>query len=563
MRLPFALLSILLTLTAAAHAAAPATTTTPTTRPRPLNVLVLSVEDMSPWLGCYGDKTAPTPNIDRLAREGVRYTKVFATSPVCAPSRHTIITGLYATQTGAMHMRNAQHSKEALERDPNAYDKIPSYEAVPPPQVRCFSELLRMAGYYATNNVKQDYQFRAPPTAWDESSNKAHYRNRKPGQPFFAVFNCTFTHESQAFPSAPTRADVVKAAYVKIPPYYPDTYAVRETLAQTYNNIAAMDKWVGEKLAELDKHGLRDSTVVIFYSDHGVGLPRGKRNSYDSGLHVPLIVRYPQNPSARPRPEADDRLISFLDFAPTMLSICGLKPPPYMKGRPFLGPHETDPADYVFSTQDRMDSTMDQVRSVRDARYRYVRNLMPQVPHLPRTHYRENLTMMKDLARLKEEKEKATPEQWQIVSDSKPPEEFYDTVKDPHETYNLIDDPAHQKRIADMRDALDRWTRDTNDLGLIKPESRLVRETLWPPDGVQPATAAPQLSIIDGVLTITCETLGASIGYRKATADAGATATPWQVYTGPAEVDGGAGYEAVAHRIGYRRSPVVQVMRRE
>ncbi|MEA2708551.1 MAG: N-sulfoglucosamine sulfohydrolase [Phycisphaerales bacterium] len=339
----------------------------PTTRPRPLNVLCLTVEDMSPWLACYGDKTAPTPNLDRLAREGIRYTNAFATSPVCAPARHTLITGLYATSTGAMHMRNGSQSKEALERDPHAYDNIPIYEAVPPPRVRCFPEFLRVAGYYTTNNAKEDYQFRAPPTAWDDSSGQAHYRNRKPDQPFFAVFNCNFTHESQAFPDAPKRADVVKPANVKIPPYYPDTYAVRETLAQTYNNIVAMDKWVGEKIAELERQGLLNSTVVIFFSDHGVGLPRGKRSSYDSGLRVPLLVRFPDRTGAR---TIEDRLVSFIDFAPTMLSLCGLKPPTYMRGRAFLGEFQQDPPPYVFSTQDRMDAVLDTVRSVSDGQYR-------------------------------------------------------------------------------------------------------------------------------------------------------------------------------------------------
>ena len=547
MRLTIACLLGLLTSTFAL-AAEPAAT-----QPKRLNVLVLSCEDMSPWLGCYGDKTAPTPNVDRLAREGVRYTHAFATSPVCAPARHTLITGMYATTTGALHMRNMSHSKEAMEVEPRAYDDIPRYEAVPPPDVRCFSEVLRAAGYYATNNVKEDYQFRAPPTAWDESSNTAHYNNRKPGQPFFAVFNCTFTHESQGFPNAKQRADVVKAANVKIPPYYPDTYDVRQALAQTYNNIAAMDKWVGEKLDELEKSGLRDSTVVIFYSDHGVGLPRGKRNCYDSGLRVPLIIRYPDRPTARPRPEVEDRLVSFIDFAPTFLSICGVKPPPYMKGRPFAGAFTADdPAEYVFATQDRMDATMDFVRSVRDSRYRYIRNLMPEVPHLPRTHYRENLTMMKDIHALKRQ-EKLPPEQWQMVSDRKPAEEFYDTAKDPHETNNLIDDPAHATRIAEMRDALDRWQKETKDLGPIKPETKLVHDVLWPPSGEQPRTATPIPTRSGQTLTITCDTEGASIGYRQRGGGA------WQVYTGPVQIDPSAAYEIVAHRIGYKRSSIVEI----
>ena len=516
---------------------------------KPLNILWLTVEDMSPWLGCYGDKTAPTPNVDRLAREGIRYTNAFATSPVCAPSRHTLITGMYASQTGALHMRNGSQSKEVLGVNPRAYDEIPLYEAVPPPEVRCFSEILRAAGFYATNNVKQDYQFRAPVTAWDESSRRAHYENRVDGQPFFAVFNCTWTHESQGFPNAERRSNVVKPANVPIPPYYPDTYEVRQALAQTYNNIVAMDGWVGQKLDELEKAGLLDSTIIFFFSDHGVGLPRGKRNCYDSGLRVPLIVRFPDQRRAG---ETDDRLVSFLDFAPTVLSLVNIRPPAYMKGHPFLGAFKTDPPQYVFATQDRMDATQDTVRTASDGRYRYIRNLMPEVPHLPRTAYRENLTMMRDLHKLKESGE-AIPQQWQVVSKEKPKEEFYDSQADPHNVFNLIDAPEHQERIKKMRAALTDWMADIDDMGLILPESKLVREKLWPPDGQQPRTATPYATIRGGTLTIECETPGASIGYRKRGEPS------WKVYTAPTEVDPAAAYEIIAHRIGYRPSATVEL----
>ena len=543
-RLSFLIVLITLLLTSPLRAAEPAA--------KPLNILWLSVEDMSPWLGCYGDKTAPTPNIDRLARQGVRYTNAFATSPVCAPARHTLITGMYASATGAMHQRTTTASKQALAKNPRAYDGIPSYEAVPPPEVRCFPEFLRLAGYYATNNVKEDYQFRAPPTAWDESSRQAHYKNRpRKDQPFFAVFNCTWTHESQAFDDAPRRSSVVKPANVPIPPYYPDTYNVRETLAQTYNNIAAMDSWVGEKLAELEKAGLLDSTVIFFFSDHGVGLPRGKRNSYDSGLRVPLIVRFPDKSRAG---ETDDRLVSFIDFAPTILSLANLKPPAYMKGRPFLGPLESAPPPYVFATQDRMDTAMDTVRSASDGRYRYIRNLMPEQPHLLKVAYREQIPLMRDIHKLLHAAaEEATPQQWQIVSKEKPREEFYDSQSDPHNVENLIDSPEHQARIKAMRAALTDWMAKTNDLGLIQPESKLVREKLWPPDGEQPRTATPVATMNAGTLAIECETPGASIGYRKR-GDAS-----WSVYASPVPIDPSAAYEIVAHRIGFRRSPTVEL----
>jgi arylsulfatase A-like enzyme len=518
-----------------------------------VNVVWLSVEDMSPWLGCYGDRTVPTPNIDRLAREGVRYTNAFATTPVCAPARSTIITGLYATTTGALHMRNGTRSEAGVRRNPKAYDEIPTYEAVPAPGVRCFPEFLRLAGYYATNNVKQDYQFVAPETAWDESSRKAHWKNRGPGQPFFAVFNCTYTHESQAFPNAPRRPRVADRAAVPVPPYYPDTPAVRESIGRTYDNIAAMDQWVGERLAELEAEKLLDSTVVVFFSDHGVGLPRGKRNSCDTGVRVPLIIRWPDGRLAG---TTEDRLVSFIDFAPTALSMAGVRQPAYMPGRPFAGEHAVaEAAPYAFATIDRVDSEMDRVRSVTDGRYRYVRNHMPDRPYLMPSAYRESLPMMADLHALAREPGKASPEQWQITAKQKPTEEFYDCKEDPHNVRNVIDDARHRERVEKMRAALDRWEEETGDLGRVQPEARMVREKLWPPDGRQPATELPTGGVAGGTLTLKCETEGACIGWRRKGEAA------WRAYDGPVRVDAGdqSSIETMAHRIGYKPSGVVTV----
>jgi arylsulfatase A-like enzyme len=530
----------------------------PTTKP--LNILWLSFEDSSPWFACYGDKTAPTPNIDRLVREGVHYTNAFSTSPVCAPSRNTIITGMYASQTGGLHHRNGKQGKEeggegggggGRARRAQKFD-IPVYEAVPPPEVRCFPEYLRMAGYYATNNVKQDYQFIAPPTVWDESSGKADYSKRAAGQPFFAVYNNTWTHESQVFPDAPHRANVVKPADVPVPPYYPDTPLVRETLAQAYNQIVAFDGWVGEKIDQLEKAGELENTVIFVFSDHGVGLPRGKRNSYDSGLRVPLIVRLPGKERAG---ETDDRLVSFIDLAPTVLSLVNIQPPAYMKGHPFLGAFKTDPPTYAFATQDRMDGVMDGCRSASDGRFRYILNLMPELPHLPKVAYREKQEIMKDLNHLRDPDGGATPQQWQMVSTHKPREEFYDSKSDPHNVVNLIDAPEHQERIKTMRAAVEKWMTETGDLGLIQPEAKMVKEKLYPPDGVQPTTETPTVSLKPGadgklLLTIDCSTNGASIGYHRPSDKS------WQIYTKPVEVPSG-DYEVVAHRIGFKRSEVV------
>ncbi len=240
------------------------------------NIVWLTCEDMSARLGCYGDFTVPTPNIDAIAKEGIRYTNCYGVYGVCAPNRHTLITGMYPTSTGAMAMRAWKRTSALAEIKDPAVLAIPTYEATPAPKVRCFTEYLRAAGYYCTNNSKTDYQFKPPVTAWDESSDKAHWRNRPTMDvPFFAVFNCVLTHESGTFEQrSPIVTDPAKLV---LPPYYPDTPVVRRDVARHYDNIVELDRWVGERIAELREAGLDDNTLVFFFSDHGDGLPRMKR----------------------------------------------------------------------------------------------------------------------------------------------------------------------------------------------------------------------------------------------------------------------------------------------
>lgn len=507
------------------------------------NVLWLTVEDMSPWLSCYGDDTVPTPNLDRLAAASVRYANAFASSPVCAPARSSLITGMYATRIGTMHMRTGNPSKAALERDPQAYAEIPSYEGVPPAFVRCFPEVLRAAGYYCTNKAKTDYQFRAPLTVWDASGKNAHWLDRPRGRPFFAVFNHAGTHESQAFPGARRRSSVVAPEDVPVPPLYPDTPAVRDALARTYNNIAAMDAWVGERLAELEQAGLADSTVVFFFSDHGVGLPRGKRSPYDLGTRVPLLVRFPDGKGAG---TVDTRVVSFVDFGPSVLSLAGSAPDERLDGIPFLGPHARPGNGLAFAHADRFDSVYDHARAVSDGRFRYVRNLTADLPHLIPNAYREKLAMMSDLHAL-QEKGPARPEQWQVSSRARSPEELYDARSDPWEVRNLVDSPEHADVLTRLREALDGWIEETGDLGLVLPEKRMVEEHLWP-GGLQPVTAAPTMHREDGRVILACGTPGASIGYR--TEKGG----PWTVYAGPFPAVNAGRLEVVAHRIGFAPS---------
>ncbi len=325
------------------------------------NILWLSSEDNGPALGAYGDAYADTPNLDRLAERGAVYLNAWSNAPVCAPARTAIITGMYPPATGSHHMRSQVRLPEG---------------------VRMFPQLLREAGYYTTNNAKEDYNVEKPGRVWDESSNQAHWRNR-PGHggagaaPFFAVFNLGITHES-LIRQRPHEA-VHDPAGVRVPAYHPDVPEVRQDWAQYYDRLTEMDAQVGERLAELEAAGLAGDTIVVYFGDHGVGLPRGKRSLLNSGLQVPLIVYVP--PRFRElagdgyRPGASTgELAAFVDLAPTMLSLAGIPPSDHMHGRALLGPYRGPPADYLYGFRDRMDERYDFVRGVRDDQYLYVRS---------------------------------------------------------------------------------------------------------------------------------------------------------------------------------------------
>ncbi len=515
---------------------------------KPPNVLWVTVEDMSPRLGCYGDDTVPTPNIDRLALEGVRYTRTFGVYGVCAPNRHCLILGMYPTSTGAMAMRTWKRTS-ALRfiKDPELL-AIPTYEATPPPQARCFTEYLRTVGYYCTNNAKTDYQFRDPITAWDESGNKAHWRNRPdPETPFFSVFNFTTTHESKTFTQ--TSPQITDPSAVALPPYYADVPLVRRDLARHYDNIAAVDKQIGSLLEQLSEDGLWDDTWVFFFSDHGDGLPRMKRWVYDSGVHVPLIVRSPQATDAG---TVNEDLVSFVDFAPTILSLTGIDIPSHMQGRPFLGPQESPPRKYVFLARDRMDPAPETIRAVRDKRFKYVRNYRPDLPYIGFIPYRDQAAVMQEMLRLSRAG-KLGPEQWQFSTVKKPLEELYDTETDPHEIDNLASRPEFVEKLAELRQAHQRWTQQTRDLGHLS-EAELIKH-LWPPAGQQPTTAAPEIaahSLAAGRsrISLTSTTRGASIAYRL---DGKGR---WLLYSQPFEVAAGTTVTARANRLGWKHSDV-------
>ena len=432
--------------------------------PRP-NILWLSAEDINAHFGCYGDAQAITPHLDQLAKEGVRYTNAYTAAGVCAPCRSTIITGMYQTTIGTMHMRSS---------------------ATMPDSIKAFPIYLRQAGYYCTNNSKKDYQFKESKETWDASSGKAHWKTREdPQQPFFAGCNFTGCHESGIAGeskynsvtknlSPGERQDPDKLS--TLPPYYPDTPTVREDWKRNYELITAMDAWAGDHIEALKKANLYEDTIIIYWSDHGVGLPRAKRWLYDSGTRIPLIVRIPGKfrASDQGKPDTtDDQLISSLDFGNTALNLAGLPAPPVTQGRAFLGENLTPPRDYIYGARDRMDERYDIIRSVRDKRYRYIRNYEPLKPYFQYMNTPEKGATMKELRRIAKSG-KMPPAMKTFMADRKPVEEFYDLEKDPHEVNNLAGDPAHKENLDRLRQAHIRWIKATRDLGLIpEPEMEL------------------------------------------------------------------------------------------
>ena len=435
------------------------------------NVLWISCEDISAHLGCYGDPHAITPNLDRLAEQGVRYTHAFTAAGVCAPNRSTIITGMYQNSIGTHHMR--------------CDAKLPTW-------LRPFPMLLREAGYYCTNNSKTDYQFSepSPKSIWDESGGKAHWKNHAdPDQPFFAVFNFTGCHES-GIANRNKYETVTKGltaaqrqdpdSLTTLPPYYPDTPVVREDWKRNYELITAMDAWAGDLILQVKEAGLWEDTIVFFWSDHGVGLPRAKRWLYDSGTRVPLIARIPpQHRTQRQgRPgTVDSQLVNSVDFGPTVLRMAGVAVPEYVQGRAFLGDALTPPRDYVYGARDRMDERYDIIRTVRNQRFRYVRNFEPLKPYYQYMNTPEKGATMREIRRAETEGT-LTDVMALFSAPTKPVEELYDCESDPHEVNNLADDPAHASTLSAMRRALSLWQNDVGDLGLI-PEAEIeVREPI-------------------------------------------------------------------------------------
>jgi len=425
------------------------------------NVVWITAEDMCPELGCYGNRLVTTPNIDRLAAQGVRFSHAFATAPVCSAVRSATITGMYQTSIGAHNHRSHRDDGYTL-----------------PHGIKLVTDYFREAGYFtalakgeiapgAGTNAKTDFNFQA-----EKPFDGSDWNQRQAGQPFFIHINFQEAHRGPAWDRARKRPNLVDPARVELPPYYADHPVVRDDWANYLDSINLLDEKVGAVLQRLEDEGLVENTIVFFFADHGRCLFRGKQFCYDGGLHIPLIVRWPGQLKAG---SVNGQLVNNIDITATALQLAGITPPEHMEGRVILGKKAAKEREYVVSARDRCDETVDRIRSVRTRRYKYIRNFYPERPYSQLNRYKESRYAPLPLMRQLHKDGKLTPAQALFFAPTRPKEELYDLQNDPHEVHNLADSPERQKILKRLRGYLERWIEETGDLGAI-PEPQEITD---------------------------------------------------------------------------------------
>ncbi|MEO1405110.1 MAG: sulfatase-like hydrolase/transferase [Pseudomonadota bacterium] len=525
----------------------------------PPNIILVLFEDLSPRFGSFGDPVAHTPAFDRIASEGIRYSRVFTSSGVCAPSRAALISGRYQHTIGAQHMRTRGPQGLPIELPGGGPAE---YLTVPPVDMKAFPELLRASGYHTSNDAKTDYQFGEPSSIWDVSGPGADWSGRANGQPFFHMQTILTTHESAIWPVDMEPTNIIEQvivsrnrnifasrvartdpAAVEVPPYLPDTPAVRRDIATHYDNIAFSDAALGKLYERLASERLLENTILIVSTDHGDGLPRMKRSLYDSGLLVPMIIRFPDGRGAG---EEIDELISFIDLAPTILSWADTPSPSALHGFDFDGEDRDPPRQFIFAAQDRMDVDTDRRRAVRNGRFKYIRNYIDGDAYFSPIPFRNSQPTMKALWAGLEEGTLSDPAR--ALFDPLPEDQLYDTVNDPHEINNLAGSAEYSSVQAELEAALDNWLETFGDLS-VESEADMI-ENFWP-NGVQPKTAPVDFNIVEsGVISLSSVTPGASIEYAAGEGDR------WTLYTAPLQLPPGTELHARAVRYGFEESPI-------
>lgn len=417
------------------------------------NIVWILAEDQSDHYGPFRESLAKTPNIDRMAAEGAKFMQAFVTSPVCSPARSALITGMYQTTIGAHNHRSGRGDRKI--RLPGDVEPVP--------------EIFRRAGYYVTNGRfgdtgelsrgKTDYNFEFDANLYDG----ADWEGRAEGQPFFAQVQLRGgkrRNQGTLEPLKGVQTSGISPDKVKLPPYYPDHPEVRKDWAQYLESIEHVDWEVGRILARLEEEGVADNTVVFFLTDHGVSHARGKQFLSEEGIKVPLIARAPGRIEAG---AVREDLVAHIDVTASSLELAGIDVPTWMEGRPLFGP-EAETRQYVVSARDRCDETVDRLRSVRTEHFKYIRNFVPERPHLQPNRYKDNKAIIKALHGLRAEGALA-PRIETLFFESRPEEELYDLRGDPWEMNNLAEDPGHAEKLAELRSILNKWIEETGDHG--------------------------------------------------------------------------------------------------
>jgi len=424
------------------------------------NIVWIVTEDMNPILGCYGDKVAKTPNIDKLAETGVVFQHAYASAPICAPARSCLITGVYPTSMGTPHLRQEQTIPEWL---------------------KPFPKILSENGYFTSNQNKTDFNFSSEGVFDYHKADLYPWRQRTEGQPFFSFFNIGDTHEGQSNSTENYQRVTANLSpeqftspdSVILPPYYPNTPEMRKIWARYYDLAAAMDVKVGQILKNLEEDGLLENTIVFFFSDHGHGMPRYKRWLNITGLRVPFVVHVPEKyqylVKNKPGTENTD-LVSFVDFAPTVLNLASVEIPQYMNGAPFLGENIPAPHDFLFAARDRADDMYEVSRSIHDKNFIYMRHFLPHLPYIQTGIINsDDKDSYRELRRAHNAGE--LPPAGELMWHPKPIEELYDLKADPQELNNLASAPEYAEILVRMRGMLKEQILKTRDACfLFEPE---------------------------------------------------------------------------------------------
>ena len=492
------------------------------------NILWLVCEDQSLFFSAYGDSNAYTPSINGLTAESTVYDNCFTTSPVCSPSRSSLITGIYPTSIGSHQMRTY---KKNSSHKINKNNGLPYFSPLPSKNFKFFTEYLRLNGYYCTNNSKEDYNMQTSPLAWDESSKTAHWKNREKNQPFFAVFNFYNTHESNLW----NRKEISNSEINEIilPPIFPNNKVIKHDFYTNYRNIEMFDAEIEKLISELKKDKLYDNTIIFLFSDHGGPFPRYKRSIYDTGIKCPLIIKW----LGVEKTKRNEQMISFIDFAPTLLDITGIEVPHDIDGISF---YNRDKRKFIYAATDRFDESISKRRCIRNKEFKLIRNFDTLNPLYKSINFRTQMASMKLLDSLNHEGSLNNYfEKW--YNHMVPEYELYDINKDKYETKNLFNDKKYLNIKNQLVEELNKWINDS-------PYGNMSEEEMYEKMFQESKTHLlnqPKIKKVKNGIIINPNNVNSSVGWKNNTDQS------WRIYNENEIIKTNDCFEIIVFKPGY------------